>query len=124
MALTTSPLHDTSLPDVVIKQTDLEHPADIDVFDGPKSVHAITIDNTANGSEANYAKFYNNTSATPGTDVPDLKIRLAQGTSRTIHIADGVSFSTAFSMFATSVTADDGTQTAPGSSIVCIVVGS
>ena len=123
MALTTSPLHDTSLPDVVIKQTDLESAADIDVFDGPKTVHAITIDNTANSSENNFAKFYNKTSVTPANDVPDLKIKIAQGTSRTVHIADGVSFSTAVSMRCVSESADDGTSN-PTSSVIGIVIGS
>ena len=123
MALTTSPLNDTGLPDVVVKQTDLESAADIDVFDGPKTVHAITIDNTANGGEANFAKFYNKTSVTPANDVPDLKIRIAQGTSRTVHIADGVSFSTAVSMRCVPESADDGTSN-PGSSVIGIVIGS
>lgn len=123
MALTTSPLNDTGLPDVVVKQTDLESATDIDVFDGPKTVHAITIDNTANSSENNFAKFYNKTSVTPANDVPDLKIKIAQGTSRTVHIADGVSFSTAVSMRCVSESADDGTSN-PTSSVIGIVIGS
>ena len=122
MALTTTPTCGSDFPDIIVKETDLESTAAIDVFDGAKAVHVININNSANGA-VSYFKAYNAGSVTPASDVPVLKLAIPANSTRNVIIADGISFSTAFSMRCVSGTADDN-EGNPSSSVIVVVVGS
>ena len=122
MALTTTPTCGGDFPDVIVKHTDLAQGAAIDVFDGAKSVHTISINNTQNGA-VSYFKAYNAGSVDPTTDLPDLKIKVPQSVTLDIIIADGLSFTTAVSMRCVTGTADNDNN-GPTSDVIAILTGS
>ena len=122
MALTTTPTCGGDFPDVIVKETDLGGTAVVDVFDGSKSVHTISINNTQNAA-VSYFKAYNAGSVDPSSDVPDLKIKVPASVTLDIIIADGLSFTTAVSMRCVTGTTDTD-NTDPGSSVIAILTGS
>jgi hypothetical protein len=122
MALTTTPTCGGDFPDVIVKHTDLAQDAAIDVFDGAKSVHAISINNTQNAN-VSYFKAYNAGAVDPASNVPNLKIAVPASVTLDIVIADGLSFTTAFSMRCVTGTTDTD-NTAPTADVIAIVTGS
>ncbi len=123
MALTTTPTCGGDFPDVIAKETSLTSTAIVDVFDGAKSVHTISLSNTGVGSNIVYVRAYNSGSVDPANDVPDLKIKLAASSTLNVIIADGLSFTTAFSLRCSTGSQDTNTG-APGGTIAVALTGS
>jgi len=104
MAVTTTPLSNP-LATKLIKDTDSDATAELDVASGALRVYAIEIDNTGN-SAITYTKLYNTATVTVGTTVPDF-VLATPATTKLTHVlgapATGYNFATALSL--ASVTA-------------------
>jgi hypothetical protein len=124
MALSTTPLNRTDLPDVIVKQTDTGNVVSADVFNGAKSVYFLQLDNAAETVDDVYFKFYDAKSVDPASSLPVMKIEIGQGSSKTIVIADGLPFSTACSFRCVTEIGDTGTTGPSDSSTATLLVGS
>lgn len=124
MALTTTPRSDADCPDVSVKQTDTNSATSADVFDGPKSVHMVQMDNAAETLDDVYFKFYDKKSVDPASDLPYMKVKIPQGVSRHLIISDGLDFLEACSFRCTSGSGDTDTTGPSDSSTATVLVGS
>ena len=123
MALTTTPLGTSDFPDIIAKETVTNHVGTADLFDGAVSLHSLVLDNSQNTGANTFFKFYNALSATAGSTLPDLVIRVEQSVSTTVIIADGLSFTTGVTIRAVK-DEDDTNNVPPDSLAATLLVGS
>ncbi|MDF1699537.1 MAG: hypothetical protein P1V36_00040 [Planctomycetota bacterium] len=121
MALTRTPTDD-QFTDVLVNSTDVVSSPDEDVFDGPKTICSMTLDNSQNVA-VSYAKLYDAVTADPSADVPDYKFKLAASTAYEIVICDGLPMVNGLTMRCVTDSGDTGT-TDPSSNAAISVIGS
>lgn len=119
--LTTTP-DDGDFQDVIASEAEASNTATEDMFDGPKTVYSITLDNSSN-SQVVYYRIYDLLTADPASDIADMKFKVAASTSTTINISDGVAFSTGVTLRCTS-NSDDTNDTAPTAVGPAYILGS
>ena len=93
------------------------------ILGGAATIHSITLDNDANGSQINFVKFYNQTSVTAGTTPPDIVLKCdADEKNITFEIPGGITFNTGVSIYATSSSGGTAGTSAPGSDLTYYIV--
>lgn len=89
------------------------------------TLYAVEIDNDANGSEINFIKFYDATSATVNSDDPYLSLQVdADEKNITYHIPQGLTFSNGICLAAVSDGGGTAGTTSPGASIIVRLIHS
>lgn len=119
--LTTTP-DDGDYQDIIASEAEVGSTATEDMFDGPKTVYSITLDNSSN-SQVVYYRLYNLLTADPSSDVANMKFKVAASKSTTIIISDGVTFSTGVTLRCTS-NSDDTNTTNPSTVGPAYILGS
>jgi hypothetical protein len=113
---------DDDFPDIIAKESSATSTASEDIFDGPKAVHNIDIDNSANAGSAAVVRLYDALTA-DNNSVPDMKLTIPQAVKRSITISDGIAFGTGVSIRCTTGQADADVAN-PGAAVVITATGS
>lgn len=121
MALTTTPQGFASGLKL-FHQSAATSTASVNLLNGPATVFVIVVDNSAN-SDPSYVKLYNDPSPTVGTTIPDMVVRIAAASVRTVYIPSGVVFDTALSVGCVTTGGTAGT-TNPTASVPVDVIAS
>ena len=121
MAVSATP-NDGDFPAVIVKEASASTVTSADVFDGPKSVYSITVNNAANAGSFAVVRLYNSLTATTAS-VPDMKFSVKQALTRDIIINDGIAFATGVSFRCTTGQPDSNAAN-PGSAVIITSVGS
>lgn len=115
MAVSTTPQTNPLGVDLVV-DTDADNTGQANTTGSTGTLHVVDVDNTANGA-ASYVKFYDATSVTVGTTVPDLVLKVPASVRRQFVMPGGIAFATGFSHACVTAGGTAGT-TSPGSAVV------
>ena len=85
------------------------------------TIFLIEIDNSANGAEIEFVKFWNSAGPTVGTTAPEMIIQIPGGAKRSMIFLDGLVFATGLEIAAVTTAGTAGT-TSPTSSLIVKVV--
>lgn len=101
----------------LLRDAALTATADNNLNDGPATIYAVFVDNSAVAA-ITYVKGYNNFAPTIGTTDPDMILMIPASTRKSFVFVSGNNFSVAISTAATTTGGTGGTTNPTGSVIV------
>ena len=107
----------------LVVDTDADEQAQNNVTGQADTIYMLDVDNALNAAQVVYLKVYNATSCVPGTDNPDMIIRLTGGERRVCVIPEGELFDVGISFCCVISPGSPGT-TGPTSAVTMRMVTS